>query len=38
MDVFWAVISIGFVVGTMAIVAFAVLRVFGGGHWHRHQH
>lgn len=38
MDIFWAVISLAFVIGTLAMVAFATLRMFGVGHWHRPQH
>lgn len=38
MEIFWTVISTVFVLGTLTVVAFATLRMFGGGHWHRHQH
>lgn len=36
MDAFWILVSFAFVIGTIAIVAFATLRMFGGGHWHGH--
>jgi hypothetical protein len=38
MEIFWTVISTLFVVGTLTVVGFATLRMFGGGHRHRHQH
>jgi hypothetical protein len=38
MEIFWTVISTAFVLGTITVVLFATLRMFGGGHWHRHQH
>lgn len=34
MDAFWIFVSFVFVFGTLATVAFATLRMFGGGHWH----
>jgi hypothetical protein len=37
MQQIWITVSFAFVFGTLALVAFAVLRMFGGGHWH-HRH
>jgi hypothetical protein len=34
MDAFWIVVTYIFVFGTLAVVAFATLRMFGSGHWH----
>jgi hypothetical protein len=36
MEELWISVSFAFVFGTLAIVAFAMLRMFGGGHW-RHR-
>jgi hypothetical protein len=36
MDTIWLVVSFVFVFGTIATVAFATLRMFGGGHWRHH--
>lgn len=36
MDALWAVVTMLFVFGTLAVVAFGTLRMFGGGHWHGH--
>ena len=38
MNTFWGIVAIAFVVGVLSLVAFATARMFGGGHWHRHQH
>jgi hypothetical protein len=36
MDILWTTITFLFVVGTLAVVAFATYRIFGG--WYTHQH
>jgi hypothetical protein len=36
MDALWAVVSMLFVFGTLAVVGFGTLRMFGFGHWQRH--
>ena len=36
MEILWTMLTTIFVVGTLAVVAFATYRTFGGGH--RHQH
>jgi hypothetical protein len=36
MDGVWIFVSYVFVFGTLAVVAFAMLRMFGVGHW-RHR-
>lgn len=36
MDALWAVVSMLFVFGTLAVVGFGTLRIFGLGHWHHH--
>jgi hypothetical protein len=36
MEALWTAVSFTFVFGTLAVVAFAMLRMFGAGHWHRH--
>ena len=33
MEALWITVSFAFVFGTLAAVAFATLRMFGGGHW-----
>jgi hypothetical protein len=33
MEAFWITLAYAFVFGTLAVVAFAALRMFGGGHW-----
>jgi hypothetical protein len=38
MDAFWIVVSYAFVFGTIALVSFGMLRIFGGGHWHVRRH
>jgi hypothetical protein len=32
----WMVLSNAFVIGTLAVVAYALYRMFGGGHRHVH--
>ena len=36
MELLWTCISIAFVVGTLTVVAFAMYRMFGGGHTPQH--
>jgi hypothetical protein len=36
MDAFWIFVTYAFVLGTLATVALATARMFGGGHWHHH--
>jgi len=36
MEILWTAITILFVAGTLATVAFATYRMFGGGHTHQH--
>jgi hypothetical protein len=38
MEVFWTVISTAFVLGTLTVVTFATLRMFGVGDRHRPRH
>jgi hypothetical protein len=36
MEILWTTIAILFVAGTLAVVALATYRLFGGGHTHQH--
>jgi hypothetical protein len=36
MEILWSAVTIVFVVGTLAVVAFATYRMFGGGHTPQH--
>ena len=36
MEILWTAITIIFVAGTLAVVAFATYRMFGGGHTPQH--
>ena len=37
MAVFWAIVTIAFVVGTLGVVAYGIAAMFGAG-FHRHAH
>jgi hypothetical protein len=37
MEGIWITVAFLYVFGTIALVAFGILRMFGGGHWH-HRH
>jgi hypothetical protein len=36
MEILWTVVSFAFVIGTLAAVAYATLKMFGGGHTPQH--
>jgi hypothetical protein len=36
MEILWSAVTIVFVVGTLAVVGFAMYRMFGGGHTPQH--
>ena len=39
MAVFWAIVTIAFVVATLGVVAYGIVAMFGGGFGsHRHAH
>ena len=38
MAVFWAIVTIAFVVATLGVVAYGIAAMFGGFGSHRHAH
>jgi hypothetical protein len=36
MEILWTAVTLAFVFGTLAVVALATYKVFGGGHTHQH--